>query len=254
MLNNLITYVKNLLKSNKYTTLDLNILPSMNLFYDKIFNIDIRPINSELVTEYNNTNFSNPFEISEVIYKILCYCVNVPEGYTVSDILCCDIMYVFFEIVKLTRNEKLYFKKKLNDDDYFEFLEFNSENYDYYQIPEDIARLYDYNNKCFNIDGFEFRLPRYKFDGILLEYTLDNDISTLNYIIVAYFSHKITDKIGLNTLLSYNDVLFEDADAETIEKMLYVISHLSKISIMKLTNNIIDINIIESLDMRSILK
>lgn len=254
MLNNLISYVKNFIKSNKYTELDLNILPSMNLFYDKFFNIEIRALDKQIIDEYNNTNFNNPFDISRIIYKILKYSVRVPDGYTVSDILCCDIMFIFFEIVKITKGEKLYFRNNNRNTENLEFLEFNHTNYDYYKMPEDIKKMYNAEKKCINIDGYEFRLPRYKFDQILMEYILDNDMSTLNYIIVAYFSHYIKNKISLERLLIYNDVLFDETDSETIDKMQYVISHLSNISKMTLTDDIIEVSIIDSLDMKTILK
>lgn len=254
MLNNIISKVKQYLLGDKYHKIELHTLPSMNLFYGDDFNIEIRAIEKDIRLEYNSIDFSNPYDISRMLYKIIKYSVKVPDNYTVSDILCCDIMYIFFEIVKLTKNEKLFFKKYNKTNGSFDFIEFNSSNFKYFSIPLDIMELYDSDKKCILIDEYEFRLPRYKFDGILLEYTLDNGFSTLNYIIVTYFSHNISDKIDLNTMLKYNDILFSELSTESVEIIYDIISRLSGISLMIIEKDNIELSIIEAIDIRNILR
>lgn len=224
----------------------------MNLFYVKDFNIEIRHINKELVDKYNAINFSSPFEVSDIIYEILKYSVKLPGGFTVSDILSCDIMYIFFEIVKITKNENLYFSKKTNDE--FIVIEFIDSNYKYVRLSDKIMSYYDTESLCFNINGFKMRLPKYKYDGILLGYIIDNDISILNYLLVIYFSHNLKSDVNIDILLRYNDILFDCADDETIDLISEFITDISQIAHMNITNGIDELSIIDTLDMKSILK
>ncbi|MEN6291247.1 MAG: hypothetical protein ABFD07_04410, partial [Methanobacterium sp.] len=100
----------------KRIKIDTKILPSQGLFYKKDFEISIKKAGKKDILEYEEKYIKD--DLGTVIYlikKIVENNIKLSNGYVYDDIKSIDIIFIFLEIVKLTKGRAinlLYFDKE----------------------------------------------------------------------------------------------------------------------------------------------
>ena len=109
----------------KRVKVDTKILPSQGLFYKKDFEINIKKASKEDILDYEKNYVKD--DIGTVIYlikKIVEKNIKLSGGYVYEDIKSIDIIFIFLEIVKITKGKPinlLYFDKETDSEGKIEF-------------------------------------------------------------------------------------------------------------------------------------
>ena len=102
----IVQFFKNLFVKAK--RLDLKILPSQGYFYDDDFSISIKKAKLEDINEYEVDFIRDDLSlILRKVKRVVKKNVLITDGYNFEYIKSIDIIFIFFEIVKLTRNKKI---------------------------------------------------------------------------------------------------------------------------------------------------
>jgi hypothetical protein len=193
----LLNIVKSVLNLEK--KIDVKILPSQGIFYKEDFNIKIKRANIEDIIEYEY-NFIKD-NLSLIIYKIKKIVksnIIIENGYSFNDIKSIDIVYLFLEIVKFTKNESIKFK--YFDDSIERVIEFESKYFNYFKIDKNIMNMYNNVDRCFDIDGYKYSIPSIGIEDSLTRYLISKSDSPNSQVYNTYFydfTHFILNK---NTL------------------------------------------------------
>ena len=102
----IVQFFKNLFVKAK--RLDLKILPSQGYFYDDSFTILIKKAKLEDIKEYEVDFIRN--DLSSILRKVKRVVKKntiIPDKYNFEYIKSIDIIFIFFEIVKLTKNKEI---------------------------------------------------------------------------------------------------------------------------------------------------
>jgi hypothetical protein len=238
----------------------VNKLPSMGLFYEDNFTLNIKRATESEIKEYEENYDSESLgKIINSIKKIVCNNTFFNKNYTYYDIKSVDIVFVFLEIVKFTINKPI---KITYIDDFSPIpfsVEFSSEYFNYMDINSDLKKLYNKPSKEFIIDGFRFSLPSVGIDDSISEFLfekMDNDDYS-EYVDKSYdFMFFIGNKNKLtfdeieNLIKIFNNDLEKD-DIDKIKKIILKFKEMQKYSLIH-QKRIIDIN--QKIDLKNIWK
>ena len=137
---NLINIIKSTLNAHK--PIEMETLPSQGLFYKDNLKISIKKAAPEDIEEYES-NYDIE-DVGSIIYnlkKIVRKNTILNDEYTFGDIKSIDIIFIFLEIVKFT-NGKPIVMSYINDYNIKENIEFNSKNFNYFKIDEELMNKY----------------------------------------------------------------------------------------------------------------
>jgi len=146
----LINLIKSLLNLQK--KLDKKILPSQGLFYKDDFEIWIKKANVGDIIEYEHDYVKD--DVGVVITKLKKIVENntiLSSGYTYNDIKSIDVVFVFLEIVKLTKGKSInlnYFDDEKGKES---IIEFDSSHFNYFKIDNNVMEKYDNKSKYIHI-------------------------------------------------------------------------------------------------------
>jgi hypothetical protein len=192
----IISIIKSLLTETK--KVEILKLPSQGLFYKEDFSLMIKKADTIDILEYEN-NFDKENLISAIncIKKVVSKNVVLSKKYTYEDIKSVDIIFIFLEIVKFTKNKdiKISYIDSLGDE---KFINFNIKNFNYYDFDK-YMKFYDKETREFIIDGYRFSLPSIGVETALTHYlsikTKKEDVDFLNgasYDFMFFLSDKAT--------------------------------------------------------------
>lgn len=244
---NLSNLVKSLLNLQK--EIKVNLLPSQGLFYNDDFKIFIKRANVEDIIdyEYNYVRDDLGIIISK-IKKIVKRNVSFSPGYTFDDIKSIDIIFLFLEIVKFTKDEPIYF---VYVNDLLEELkiEFSSDNFNYFKPSSDLMSKYDKDNKCFIIDGYKYALPSIGVENSLTKflYKKSNEPNAHLYNNYFYeFTHFVMNKRYLthdeiDNLLHIFNFDIEESEFRKVQNIIDTFSPIQRYSLIK-SGKIIEMN------------
>jgi len=188
----------------KYKKLDKNLLPSQGLFYNDDFNIKIKRATKDEIQTYKNSYKDKDILTLLELIKFIVKNNIVIENYSYQDLKSIDVIYVFLEIVKFTKNEKIIIDF-IDVDNNNQSLEFSDKTFNYYQLPIDIVECYDYKEKCFLIDDLKFTLPSSGVEDSISHYLLNNvnidDVEMYNS-----YDYSFTYFVGNKTRLSDSEI------------------------------------------------
>ncbi len=234
---------------NKNIKIDTKLLPSQGIFYKDDFEFCIKKASNEDIIEYEKNYIKDDIgTIINGIKKIVENNVIIKNNYDFNYIKSIDIIYIFLEIVKLTKNKPvvlLYIDSINNSKE----IEFTSENFNYYKIPKSLYKMYDTDNKCFDISGYKYSLPSIGVENSLTEYLIDkyHDEDVYSYNSYNYdFTYFVYDKDFLtfneieNLIYVFNNDI-EEEEIENIKKIIVIFSPMQRYSLKK-DGKIIDIN------------
>lgn len=196
----LIDIIKNITKLEK--DIDISKLPSQGLFYPDDLEIKIKRVDKSKIIEYESDwkDGNIQFAISK-IKEIVRTNISLSYNYTFEDVKSIDIVFLFLEIVNLTRGKnkiKIKHEVALGMDVY---IEFNKENFNYFDYSDHL-KYYNEKEKCFEVNGYKYSLPT-----IGVEYSLTNFLASCsNDPKYANYFYDFTYFLGNRNHLSYKEV------------------------------------------------
>lgn len=228
----------NKLKSFFIKKIDINIidLPSRGYFYKNDLKISIKRVDKIDIDKYEDGFNIN--DLSDVLKKIK-YIVknNITCNYNFESIKSIDIIYIFLEIVKFTKNKKIIISY-INPNGELIDIEFSNKTFNYFEYEKFIDN-WDIEQRSFSIDGYLFSLPSIGVENSLTDF-------------LTIKSFQLYDEADIKRYNSYNYsfVYFvgskEKLDMNEIENLIqifnYDIDDNEKIKIEKIMNLFLPIN------------
>jgi hypothetical protein len=213
----------------KRIKLDTKILPSQGLFYKKDFEINIKKASKEDILDYEKNYVKD--DIGTVIYlikKIVEKNIKLSGGYVYEDIKSIDIIFIFLEIVKITKGKPinlLYFDKETDSEGK---IEFGSKYFNYFQFTNKLLQNYSNEDRSFTINGYKYTLPSIGVENSLTNFLIvkSNEEDAFNYNNYTYdFTYFVGDKNNLKFKEIENliQIFNFDMDKDEMKKMKEVI-------------------------------
>lgn len=237
-------FLSSLLSKNK--PIDVKKLPSMGYFYNDDFNIKIKKASDDDIKYYLDNYPTDITFLIERIKKIVKNNIIIPKPYDFIDIRSIDIIYIFLEIVKLTKNKKIYLKyyndKIGKDCD----IEFSEKTFNYFNFSDDLMKSYSDSDKQFVIDGFKFSLP-----SIGIEDSIVNFLNSVDDSKYDNYEFDFMYFMGNKPFLTFEEVdnimgIFnEDIDINEKNKLKNIINTfkgMQRYGLLDENNKQIDIN------------
>lgn len=227
---------------NHKKKIDLKTLPSLGLFYKDDFKIWIKKADIEDIIEYEyNYKKDDVGSVISRVKKIVKKNVILSNGYEYNDIKSLDVVYLFLEIVKLTNNKKIkvdYLNQLTGE---IETITFDSNNFNYANINEDLMKYYDDNLKQFVIDGFKYSPPCIGVEDSLTSYILSKSNQVDNEKFADYnydFLYFLGDKNKLNpseidNLIEIYNYDISEEDSKKIGDIIIKFKDLGKYTLKK---------------------
>ena len=225
----IVQFFKNLFVKAK--RLDLKILPSQGYFYDDNFSISIKKAKLEDINEYEVDFIRDDLSlILRKVKRVVKKNVVIPNEYKFEYIKSIDIIFIFFEIVKLTKSKNIdiyYF------DEYgSEFkIDFSPKSFNYYNFNK-ILNNWDPKSKEFLVNGYKYSLPSMGVESSLTQFLInksyEEDSEKYNeykYSFVYFVGNKeyLTTEEIENLIQIFN----YDIDSDEIEKVDNIIKNFS---------------------------
>jgi len=213
----------------KRIKLDTKFLPSQGLFYKKDFEISIKKASKEDILDYEKNYVKD--DIGTVIYlikKIVEKNIKLSDGYVYEDIKSIDIIFIFLEIVKITKGKPinlLYFDKETDSEGK---IEFGSKYFNYFQFTNKLLQNYSSEDRSFTINGYKYTLPSIGVENSLTNFLIvkSNEEDAFNYNNYTYdFTYFVGDKNNLKFKEIENliQIFNFDMDKDEMKKMKEVI-------------------------------
>lgn len=230
MLSNLL---KGLFNRKIFKKIDLTKLPSQGIFYSDGFDISIKKATIEDISYYKDNYQDDPLSIIGLIKEIVKTNSVVSDGFSFDDISSIDIVYIFFEIVSLTKGDDIWINYVGRS------ILFNSDHFNYFELDDDLMDKYDPTSKEFNIEGFKFRLPSIGIESSVTDFIKESAINGS----LGKFSDKSYDFmyfLGNRNSLDYNEVenlitIFNDelgnSEKDIVTKIINDFSSFSRYSL-----------------------
>jgi len=244
----LINLFKKLLKIQK--KLDIDKLPSRGLFYKDDFEIYIKKVDVQDIIEYEHKYDSD--DLGTVIYKLKAIVEKnaiFSEGYSFIDIKSIDIVFIFLEIVKFSKGKAV--KLHYTDEEYgtSEEIEFGSTYFNYFELSEELKKLYDKENRQFIIDEYKYTLPSIGIENCLTNYLISksNDPNAARF---NKYSYDFTFFLGGKKIINFKEIDnliqilnfdMEDSEIKKVKNIVKMFQPIQRYSLRR-GNKIIEIN------------
>ncbi len=213
----------------KNIKIDTKILPSQGLFYKPDFEITIKKASKDDVLDYEKNYIKD--DVGTVIYlikKIVGKNIKLSKSYTYEDIKSIDVIFIFLEIVKITKGKPinlLYFDKETDKE---VKIEFGSKYFNYFNFSDKLLDKYSNEDRSFTINGYKYTLPSIGVENSLTKFLIIKsiEIDSFNYNNYTYdFTHFVGDKNNLKFKEIENliQIFNFDMDKDEVKKMKEVI-------------------------------
>ena len=244
-LSNIIKGLLNLQKK-----VDVKTLPSQGLFYKKDFEIWVKKADVGDIIEYEYNYIKDDLGIVlSRLKKIVEKNTILSKNYSFNDIKSIDIVFLFLEIVQLTKNKPItvsYFNDEIGKIDN---INFGKDSFNYFVLSEDLMKFYDPEEKVFKIEGYKYSLPSIGVENCLTNYLIshqyDADATKFNeysYEFMNFLGHKAVINFSeIDNLIQIFNFDLDDSEKEKISRICKMFSRIHKYSLKK-GNRVIDIN------------
>lgn len=243
--------LSNILKGilNIQKKIDVSKLPSQGLFYKDGFEIRIKKAEMEDIIEYEYEYEKE--DLGLVITRVKRVVENnviLSKGFDYSDIKSADIVYLFLEIVKFTNNKTInikYFDDSIGENS---TIQFDSMNFNYMKLGDDLMKYYDKETKEFVINGFRYSLPCIGVENSLTNFLVSKSCEE-NAEVYNDYSYDFLYFLGHKPRLSFSEIdnliqIFNfdlsDDDKERVRKIIKSLSRFGKYSLKK-NSRVIDV-------------
>jgi hypothetical protein len=213
----------------KRVKVDTKILPSQGLFYKKDFEINIKKASKEDILDYEKNYVKD--DVGTVIYlikKIVEKNTKLSGSYIYEDIKSIDVIFIFLEIVKITKGKPInlmYFDKETDKEGK---IEFGSKYFNYFEFTNKLLQNYSNEDRSFTINGYKYTLPSIGVENALTNFLIvkSSEEDAFNYNNYTYdFTYFVGDKNNLKFKEIENliQIFNFDMDKDEIKKMKEVI-------------------------------
>lgn len=213
----------------KKIKLDIKTLPSQGLFYKPDFEINIKKATKEDILDYE-TNYVKD-DIGTVIYlikKIVEKNIKLSQGYIYEDIKSIDIIFIFLEIVKITKGKPInlmYFDKETDSENK---IEFGSKYFNYFKFNDTLLEKYNNEDRSFSINGYKYTLPSIGVENSLTNFLIvkSSEEDAFDYNSYTYdFTYFVGDKnfLKFKEIENLIQIFNFDMDKDEINKMKEVV-------------------------------
>lgn len=245
---NLIKIIKNLLIHK--IKIDVKKLPSQGFFYNDDFEIYIKKVDIEDIKEYENGyDKENLSVVLKKLKKIVEKNVILSKKYTYNHIKSIDIVFLFLEIVKLTRNKEIKIEYYNDEKAKNEFIDFDSKNFNYYKVSDELFDKWNEKERIFDINGYKYSLPSIGIENCLTMYLISKSYeedaikyNEYNYDFTFFLGNR--ESVNFNEIENLIQIFNFDIEEDEYKKIEYVIRLLNPIQkySLKKGNKVIDMN------------
>ena len=241
----LIEFFKNIFSKKK--EVDLKILPSQGYFYDDDFKILIKKADIKDIKDYEDNFVLDDLSIIlRKVKKIVRKNIIITSGYNFEYIKSIDVIFLFFEIVKFTKNKKIkifYFDESGDD----LIVDFDSKNFNYFNFTK-LEENWNSKNKEFLINGYKFTLPSLGVENSITQFLIDKSYEPGSEIYNEYI-YTFVYFVGNKEFLTYDEIenliqIFnydlDDDERIKVENIINRFSGLQRYTLKK-NNKIIEI-------------
>ena len=243
-LNNILKGILNLQKK-----INLKKLPSQGLFYKDDFELWIKKADVEDIIEYEYQYEKEDLAlVINRVKRIVEKNVILSTGNYYSDIKSIDIVFLFLEIVKFTNNKEIgvkYFNDNIGKDD---SITFDSSNFNYATLDDNMIKKYDNKSKEFVIDGFRYSIPCIGVENSLTHFLIaksdtpdSESYNNYSYDFLYFLGHKnnLTFNEIENLIQIFNFDMTEE-DQSKVRKIIKTFSIIGRYALRK-DSKIIDV-------------
>lgn len=213
----------------KRIKIDTKILPSQGLFYKPNFEITIKKASNEDILDYEKNYIKD--DVGTVIYlikKIVEKNIKLSEGYVYEDIKSIDVIFIFLEIVKITKGKPInlmYFDKETDKEDK---IEFGSRYFNYFNFTDKLLEKYSNEDRSFTINGYKYTLPSIGVENSLTNFLIikSSEQDAFNYNSYTYdFTYFVGDKntLKFKEIENLIQIFNFDMDKDEVKKIKEVI-------------------------------
>ena len=224
-------FFKNLFVKAK--RLDLKILPSQGYFYDDDFSISIKKAKLEDINEYEVDFIRDDLSlILRKVKRVVKKNVVITNGYNFEYIKSIDIIFIFFEIVKLTKNKKIditYFDEYGNN----LLVNFGPNTFNYYNF-DGVFNNWNKKTKEFLINGYKYSLPSMGVENSLTQFLINKSYedgaekyNDYKYSFVYFVGNK--ENLNSDEIENLIQIFNYDLDSDEMEKIENIIKTFSSL-------------------------
>lgn len=237
---NLIRLIKNLLTSK--VKIDVKKLPSQGFFYNDNFEIYIKKADINDIKEYESDyNRENLSSVLRKLKKIVEKNVILSKNYTYNHIKSIDIVFLFLEIVKLTKNKNIKIEYYNDENSKSEFIDFDSKNFNYFHISEELFGLWNKKERIFDINGYKYSLPSIGVENSLTMYLISKSYekdalkyNEYNYDFTFFLGNKeVVNFEEIENLIQIFNFDIEEDEYKKIEEVIKLLNPMQKYSLKK---------------------
>lgn len=230
---NLIKIIKNLLI--RKIKIDVKKLPSQGFFYNDDFEIYIKKVDKKDIIDYENDyDRENLSVILKKLKKIVKENVILSKDYTYDHIKSIDIVFLFLEIVKLTKNKDIKIEYYNDEKSKSEFIDFDSKNFNYYHVSDELFDKWNEKERLFDINGYKYSLPSIGVENSLTMYLISKSYeedaikyNDYNYDFTFFLGNR--ESVNFNEIENLIQIFNFDIEEEEYKKIEYVIRLLNPI-------------------------
>ena len=213
----------------KRIKIDTKILPSQGLFYKPDFEITIKKASKEDILDYEKNYIKD--DVGTVIYlikKIVEKNTKLSGSYIYEDIKSIDVIFIFLEIVKITKGKPInlmYFDKETDKEGK---IEFGSKYFNYFNFTDKLLDKYNNEDRSFTINGYKYTLPSIGVENALTNFLIikSSEQDAFNYNNYTYdFTYFVGDKntLKFKEIENLIQIFNFDMDKDEMKKMKEVI-------------------------------
>ena len=231
--------IRNLFKIKR--KIELKTLPSQGLFYKNDFHISVKSATKKDVDDYEKNYVKD--DIGTVIYYIKKIVENntiLKNGYSFDDIKSIDMIFIFIEIVKLTKGRPINLIYFNNDNETSEKIEFGSDNFNYFQLGS-LIKYYNYEERCFDVRGYRYTLPSVGVENSLTNFLIiksnepgSEEYNTYMYDFTHFVGHKSSLKYKeIENLVQIFNFDMEPQESHIVQTIVKAFSPIQRYSLKK---------------------
>lgn len=214
--------------TKKRKKLNIQKLPSQGFFYNDDMIIWIKKADDVDIKEYE-THFDkdNLFSIIESIKDVVRKNTTFNKEYKFGDIKSIDIVYIFLEIVKITKGKSIkvsYFNDIKGEEEY---IEFSDRNFNYFDFSK-YASQYNKETHEILMNGYRFSMPSIGIENSLTQFLIaksnekdSEKYNRYNYDFLFFSSNK--NKLTFKEIENLVEIFNFDIDQKEREKVKEVV-------------------------------
>lgn len=237
---NLIRLIRNLF-TNK-VRIDVKKLPSQGFFYSDDFEVCIKKADLNDIKEYESDyDRENLSCVLKKLKTIVEKNVILSKNYTYNHIKSIDIVFLFLEIVKLTKNKKIKIEYYNDINSKKDFIDFDSKNFNYFKISEELFEKWNENERLFDINGYKYSLPSIGVENSLTMYLTSKSYekdalkyNEYNYDFTFFLGNKeVVNFEEIENLIQIFNFDIDEDEYKKIEDVIRLLNPMQRYSLIK---------------------